>query len=575
MDNRMSFLKFIKQGDFSKETINNIKEELSLSDRALIRKTFKVLNSEIGSLDENLYYVYIITNCTNLLSIVCDENKFDSESILVNRIRIKKSREALLALSHKYKNEELLRAANKLDEIILDKSIDLNDLIKLIKELIDRKEDFNIIKKLLNTNKGVLLLDKNELFDYAFNKAMTSIVENTADIYYYIALLKIFYSSKIDKTLYEKIIIENFDESNEFVNEIYLILHGHKRELTQKQILSKYFVLDELKTVNIINPNKTTTDDYIISIDSDNTILRDDAISIKKDGNNYIVGIHIADPALVIEPDSIIDYQAKNNYSCTYLSETSTRMLADNIERSLTLDKDKYRRVLSMYVVIDNTGEILHYYLAENVIKTKANLSYSKADFLLSNSTTDLSNKLRQLYYVSKTLESKNIGKYLYWDLKENDSIEKDKIVYKSDLIINELMVLYNHLIAKLACDNNIPYVYRTQSNTYLQSLVKKLDIKLDDESSKIINSIYLKSKYSTYPMYHNGLKLDIYSHSSSPLRRYPDLYNQFLIHNYMFNDVKFNFDSKEHDELVDYFNQRSIELSLMRSEYSRAIKPK
>ena len=97
-------------------------------------------------------------------------------------------------------------------------------------------------------------------------------------------------------------------------------------------------------------------------------------------------------------------------------------------------------------------------------------------------------------------------------------------------------------------------------------------NIKLDEEARKIINNIYLKGTYSAYPLFHNGLKLTFYSHSSSPLRRYPDLYNQFLLHYYIFKDIKFDFDSNEHLYLIDYFNQRSNELSLMCSEYSRAL---
>ena len=38
--------------------------------------------------------------------------------------------------------------------------------------------------------------------------------------------------------------------------------------------------------------------------------------------------------------------------------------------------------------------------------------------------------------------------------------------------------------------------------------------------------------------MYHNGLNLNMYSHSTRPLGRYPDLHNQYLMHAFYFYDI-------------------------------------
>ena len=158
---------------------------------------------------------------------------------------------------------------------------------------------------------------------------------------------------------------------------------------------------------------------------------------------------------------------------------------------------------------------------------------------------------------------------------KENDSLDKEITSHRSDRIINELMVLYNNLIANLACENGVPYVYRTQNNAYLENLIKKMEIPIDEETEKIVKSIYLKSKYSSIPIFHSGLNLPMYSHSTSALRRYPDLYNQYLLHNFYFKDINMPFDEQYHENLVGYFNQRSIEIDLMKAEYIRALKLK
>ena len=82
-----------------------------------------------------------------------------------------------------------------------------------------------------------------------------------------------------------------------------------------------------------------------------------------------------------------------------------------------------------------------------------------------------------------------------------------------------------------------------------------------------------MDSKYCTYPRYHNGLQVPIYTHSSDTLRRYPDMYNLYLLHTFYFKNMNMNFDQQEFENLVSYFNQRNVELDLMESEYERALK--
>ena len=202
------------------------------------------------------------------------------------------------------------------------------------------------------------------------------------------------------------------------------------------------------------------------------------------------------------------------------------------------------------------------------------NLSYNECDSLIDDRyKNEISHDLNNLYHLASALENKNKKKKEYWYKKETDSIDKQIKFHKSDKIISELMVLYGNIIAKIACENSIPYTYRTQDNSYLDNLIKKLNIKLDETTKKTINNIYLTSKYSSIPLFHHGLNLPIYSHSSDPLRRYPDLYNQYLLHLFYFKDKDFDFDYNEHLDLINYFNERSTELSLFKGEYIRALK--
>ena len=84
---------------------------------------------------------------------------------------------------------------------------------------------------------------------------------------------------------------------------------------------------------------------------------------------------------------------------------------------------------------------------------------------------------------------------------------------------------------------------------------------------------LYLDSKFSVSPRYHAGIKTDIYTQSTDPLRKYPDLYNQQLLHKFYFGDIDFAFDYEEFRNNVEYFNQRNRDLTMMKAEYNRGMR--
>ena len=162
MRNINLFTKFIYEGNFEDDKISDLQLSLNLTDKKLIRESFKYINYLITNFENNDYFVKLINNTIDLIDLICEEIEFNEDEVIVNRKRIKRARESILAYSNKYKNSDLLYSANKLDEIILDKNINLDDLIILLKSLIDKKEDVNIIKKILNTNKGIIVLNQNK-----------------------------------------------------------------------------------------------------------------------------------------------------------------------------------------------------------------------------------------------------------------------------------------------------------------------------------------------------------------------------------------------------------------------------
>ncbi len=566
---------FVIERDFSQESIDDLLLSIGCSRKQLISRTFKLLNYFIPRVtDENDLNDYI-SSTIDFLFVLCENSDFNRKEIDINRLRIKKARESLLALANKYSNYELLNNANKLDEITLAKNIEVQDLVVLIKQLIDRKEDVNVIKKILSTNKGSILSNNNELFDYVFNLAIESIINDDREKFYYITLLKIFYTSKLDKKKYIDVINNYFDTSNPFANEIYMLILGVKRSLSPEQILDKYEVYDNLPYSKVYVPKSSfTDDDILLTIDSSDTFIRDDALSIRKDGNLYIVGTHIVDVPSIIKPGTPLDTYALNNFECKFLmGGKRTRLYHGGVEEQMSLNENTYRPVLSLYVVINEYGEVQDYYFMPNTLKIARNLTYGQCDdFIDHKGLHEEGPMLYDLYKLAKALESKNSDRLKYWNIKnlsKNDMLRSTK----SDTVVRENMILYGITMSNEAKEKGIPFNYRIQDQEYISYLIDQSNISINDPTRLLIKEIYLESQYSDTPRMHTGLNTPVYCQATAPLRRYPDSYNQRLYHHFVLGDIHFDFNEEKHKLLIHYFNQRAEELSLMSSEYNREMK--
>lgn len=579
MDIKTTIKKFILHDKIDYKNVDKLFGRINVDKvttfNKLIKITFDILNDYISKLSngEDMYIDECIYKCINMISILCNDRKFSEKEIIVNRERIRKAKESLCAYSNKYDNEILKSCVDELDAIVLDKQMYTDGFVLFIKELIDRKENPNIIKKFISSYKNVILIEKTDLFDYTFQKTLNSLSNNNENIYYYLTLLRILDNPKIKKEKYKADLKKI--KNNAFVKEIISLIDGNKFSLTPNEILDKYNLSINIPANNIIlDPKTNSQSEKVFTIDDDNTKLRDDALSVKKDGNKYIVGIHIADVGKYITPNSEIDTLAKKNFKCVY-RYGNTRILPHEYEDALSLNKGKSRSVISLYVVMNDSGEILDYYIKKNNIIVSKNLSYLQSDNIINScDKNELKKSLDELFMLSRALEFRDINKSKYWHKKEKSKNENFKnINFKSDMIIRELMVLYNSLLGQYFYEHNIPYVYRYQDDEYISTLLNKCGIANYQYVKDIADDLYLDSRYSIIPRWHSGMGIYTYTQSCDPLRKYPDLYEQYLTHKFVFKDKDFFFDEEEFEKLVDYFNQRSIELTLMRDEYKRALK--
>lgn len=253
------------------------------------------------------------------------------------------------------------------------------------------------------------------------------------------------------------------------------------------------------------------------------------------------------------------------------MNGTRTRMFPSKVESELSLNEGKTRRAITLYVVLNDSGEILDYYIEKNNIIISRNLTYLQSEAILNHIGSDeLERNILDLLMLARALEKRNVRKEQYWEKKEQSKKLDNFRKLKSDVIVREFMGLYNLLTARTAKEEGIPFIYRVQDEEYISKMIEEMGMYVDDYTKKILANIYLESKYSATPSLHAGLGYTEYAHASDPLRRYPDFYDQYLFHQFYFKDMPCDFKQEEFEKLIQYCNQRSIELSLMRGEFNR-----
>lgn len=272
------------------------------------------------------------------------------------------------------------------------------------------------------------------------------------------------------------------------------------------------------------------------SIDDVTTTEIDDALSVTPLADGKLkVGIHIAAPALGIRRGEPLEAIARQRLSTVYFPGDKITMLPDAVVDRYTLQEGRLCPALSLYVTIDpSQPAVLASETRAELVQIAANLRHNLLDDVvteaaLAQGTGDypFREELTQLWHFAGYLyderqkarmasglrpESHNRADYSFYldDLDDGSQrvrIEQRRRGSPLDKIVAELMILANSTWGKLLADNGVPGIYRTQKAWGMH-----------------------RTRMQTYPAPHEGLGVQQYAWSTSPLRRYVDLVNQWQI---------------------------------------------
>jgi exoribonuclease-2 len=280
------------------------------------------------------------------------------------------------------------------------------------------------------------------------------------------------------------------------------------------------------------------------SIDDSQTTEIDDALSLQGLGSGTVtLGIHIAAPGLAIKPDDAIDQVARQRLSTVYMPGHKITMLPDAVVQSYTLEAGRDCPAVSLYVSFDEaTLELKDSRTALERVPIAHNLRHDQLDSVITEgwltgespvgaATAEIAALQPQLAFIFRLAKHLKAQREVVRGKPETftrpdytfklegvagsepDGSETVLIGTRSrgaplDLMVAEAMILANSTWGQWLAACGVPGIYRSQA-----SLAPGVKVRMGTKVAP-----------------HAGIGVKAYAWSTSPLRRYVDLVNQWQI---------------------------------------------
>jgi len=272
------------------------------------------------------------------------------------------------------------------------------------------------------------------------------------------------------------------------------------------------------------------SDAEIYSVDDVTTTEIDDALSVSELPDGRLrVGVHVAAPGLAVTRDSELDKLARARMSTVYMPGDKIPMQPDAVIQAFSLDAGREVPALSLYVTADPaTGEIIESETRLERIVVRENLRHNMLDTQITEASladpqADLpyAHWLRPLWRLAQALSAKRdevrgkpennsrVEYSFYLDGSPDDPDTPVRLVPRQrnaplDRMVAEYMILANNLWGGLLHQHGVPGIYRSQ------------------QAGRV--------RMSTQALPHEAIGVPQYAWSTSPLRRYVDLVNQWQL---------------------------------------------
>lgn len=308
----------------------------------------------------------------------------------------------------------------------------------------------------------------------------------------------------------------------------------------------------------------------------------DDALSFRVLPNgHYEVGVHIADVTHYVQPDTLLDKEARTRATSVYLVDRVVPMLPEHLSNGIcSLRPDEDKLTFSCIFEMDDNAKVYSSKIARTVTRSNRRFTYEEAQNVIESGHGDYAREILALDAMAKVLRAQRY---------ENGSVEFDRAEVKFEIdehghpvstyfkeskdankLIEEFMLLANKTVATFigkpqGHKRAKAFVYRVHDMpdpgklSDLSKIARAFGYKVKESGSarevnRSINRMLAEVKgkgeenflstlairsmakavYTTENIGHYGLGFDFYTHFTSPIRRYPDMMVHRLLDRYM-----------------------------------------
>ncbi|MEG1925587.1 MAG: VacB/RNase II family 3'-5' exoribonuclease, partial [Ruthenibacterium sp.] len=311
----------------------------------------------------------------------------------------------------------------------------------------------------------------------------------------------------------------------------------------------------------------------IFTIDAASTKDIDDAISVERTAQGYLLGVHIADVSHYVTPGTALDEEAFHRATSVYYADNVVPMLPRQLSNGIcSLNEGEDRLAFSCRMQLNQSGCVTDYSFTKSIIRSRVKGVYAELNAIYDETASaeilqkylPVAEELPILHEVylklaalrnargSMDIESNEAKLIIDEDGRCIDVVKRTRGV--SEQMIEELMLLANSSAANFATKLHIPFVYRVHASpdperiaklkasltaagveyhfagsepTALE-LAKLLSDTRGTNLERFVHTNVLRSMakadYEPVEKGHFGLALSDYAHFTSPIRRYPDL---------------------------------------------------
>jgi ribonuclease R len=308
-----------------------------------------------------------------------------------------------------------------------------------------------------------------------------------------------------------------------------------------------------------------------VTIDGETARDFDDAISLSRLPNgNFLLGVHIADVSFYVREGAPLDNEARLRGTSVYFPERAIPMLPERLSNGIcSLNPKVDRLTMSALMEVDRRGRVVNYKLRETVIRSDERMTYTDVNKLLTHADPQLAMRYAKLHELFKTMEE--LARILIKMRERRGAIDFNlpESVFEFDdegrvagvlradrniahRIIEEFMLLANETVAGHMQRLRAPSLYRIHEEPQPQRVIEFAELAaaygykfpVEGVSSKdyqrlshqlagkpeerVLTYAMLRSlqraRYSAQNVGHFGLAASVYTHFTSPIRRYPDL---------------------------------------------------